>query len=109
MICFPHIFSLITNLGTFVYIETSVPRVKGDKARLKSKVFPATHESQCLSFFLHMYARNKTMMGEFNVYLSDARNNNQSLSELLRKTGSQSINDWTQVQMKFKPVGNYQV
>ena len=109
----PHYYIQISlchhTIGTFIYIEASVPRVKGDKARLRSKVFPASSDSQCLSFFLHMYSSNKTMMGEFNVYLSDAQHSNRSLFQLLQKTGSQPMNDWTQVQMKFKPVGDYQV
>lgn len=45
-------------------------------------------------------------MGDFNVYLND---DNGKQQVLLQKSGSQAINDWTKVQMKFKPVGDYQV
>lgn len=102
----PDVDHTTSRLGTFVYIEASYPRIKGDKARLMTRYFAATQESQCLSFFLHMYSTNKTMMGQFNVYLNDADNNNQLL---LQKTGSQAVNDWTNVQMKFKPSGKYQI
>lgn len=93
-------------LGVFVYIEASSPRVKGDKARLMTKFFSATKEQQCLSFFLHMYSSNKTMMGQFNVYLNDDISKNQLL---LHKSDSQGVNDWTNIQMKFKPTGHYQI
>lgn len=95
-----------SRLGTFVYIETSFPRVKGEKARLMTKLFPATNDVQCLSFFLHMFASDKTMMGQFNVYLNDEKQQNQLL---LQKSGSQPINDWSNVQMKFQPTGKYQI
>jgi len=94
-----------SRMGVFVYIEASSPRRYGDKARLMTKVFPASKDQQCLSFFLHMFSTNKTMMGQFNIYLVD--DNGQQI--ILQKTGSQAVNDWTNVQMKFRPVGNYQI
>lgn len=99
-------FFVYFHSGVFVYIEASSPRVQGEKARLLSKYFPKTREQQCLSFFLHMYSQNKTMMGDFNVYLNDDNGKEQVL---LQKSGSQAMNDWTKVQMMFKPVGTYQV
>lgn len=89
-----------------MFIEASLPRVKGDAARMRTKLFPAVTEPQCLSFFLHMFSKNKTMMGDFNVYLNDANNTNVLL---LHKSGSQGVNDWTNIQMTFKPEGDYQV
>ena len=90
-----------------MYIEASFPRVKGDKARMRTKYFPAVfNQTQCLSFFLHMFSKNETMMGDFNVYLNDADN---SYTLLLKKSASQKVNDWTNIQMTFKPKGPYQV
>ncbi|KAK3718970.1 hypothetical protein QZH41_017584, partial [Actinostola sp. cb2023] len=41
-------------IGYYMYIETSLPRVSGDTARLISNSLPATNQT-CLSFWYHMY------------------------------------------------------
>lgn len=102
----PEVDHTTSRMGVFMFIEASLPRVKGDKARLRTKYFPAVKEPQCLSFFLHMFSKNKTMMGDFNVYLNDANNTDVLL---LHKSASQGVNDWTNVQMTFKPEGRYQI
>ena len=47
-----------------MYIESSAPRRSGDKARLRSEVFPATTAS-CLAFWYNMYGVN---IGSLNIY-----------------------------------------
>lgn len=38
-----------------MYIETSLPRVKGDKAWLISTNFPFSQTARCMQFWYHMY------------------------------------------------------
>lgn len=49
-----------------MYIEASAPRVAGDTARLRSKVYQPTN-NKCLSFW---YSMNGLDMGTLNVYVS---------------------------------------
>ena len=47
---------LLFFLGHYVYIETSAPRVKGDKAWLLSQSFNSfSGHGRCMSFWYHMY------------------------------------------------------
>ncbi|XP_077476478.1 MAM domain-containing glycosylphosphatidylinositol anchor protein 2 [Stigmatopora argus] len=55
--------------GYYVYIETSRPRMEGDKARLLSPFFNTGSKSgaaYCLAFFYHMYGKH---IGALNVFL----------------------------------------
>ena len=47
-----------------MYIETSSPRRRGDKARLISQTYPPT-TGRCLNFAYHMYGRG---IGTLNIY-----------------------------------------
>lgn len=47
-----------------MYIETSRPRHRGDRARLVSSPFPQT-VSSCLSFYYHMYG---STIGSLRIY-----------------------------------------
>lgn len=55
-----------TSQGYYMYIETSAPRVAGDKARLLSQVYPSSGTAKCFSFYYHMYGSD---VGSLNVYL----------------------------------------
>lgn len=50
--------------GKYVYIETSSPRVRGDKARLISPQVTFTQPT-CLQFYYHMYGAE---VNTLNVY-----------------------------------------
>lgn len=52
--------------GSYVYIETSAPRRRGDKAILLSQMLPAVsgHTQRCLTFW---YSMHGTSMGTLNV------------------------------------------
>jgi len=53
--------------GWYIFIETSVPRRRGDKAWLQSAVYTATGPTpQCLNFWYNMYGRN---IGGLTVYV----------------------------------------
>ncbi|EDO49754.1 predicted protein [Nematostella vectensis] len=41
--------------GLYIYIEASTPRVIGDRAILRSKMYPASPRPRCVRFFWHMY------------------------------------------------------
>lgn len=92
-------------LGTYLYIEASLPRKKGDVARLKSKFFAATSQKKCLTFFYHMFSVNKTMMGKLNVNLRDAKGKNV----IFRNVGSQNVNEWIEARINFTPTGRHQI
>lgn len=53
--------------GYYIYIETSLPRHKGERAQLSSGIQPATTAAgQCLSFWYHMFGAH---VNTLNVYL----------------------------------------
>ena len=51
--------------GYYIYIETSSPRVTGDKARLISHQFNPTRSSSCFTFWYHMCGQS---IGSLNLY-----------------------------------------
>lgn len=55
-----------TRDGYYMYLETSAPRVTGDKARLLSQVYPGSNTDKCFMFYYHMYGSD---IGNLNVYL----------------------------------------
>ena len=70
-----------------MFIETSSPRKRGDRARLESEVFtPTTGKGRCLSFWYHMQGGH---IGTLNVYM---RVYGQSETKLWSMTGDQGTN-----------------
>ncbi|XP_071956926.1 MAM and LDL-receptor class A domain-containing protein 2-like [Antedon mediterranea] len=57
--------TLGTSKGHYMFIETSSPRVTGDRAVLSSQVFPPI-QSRCINFWYHMYG---TSVGTLNLYI----------------------------------------
>ena len=55
-----------TTSGYYMFIETSAPRVKGDKARLASQVYPPSNTVKCFNFYYHM---NGADIGFLNAYI----------------------------------------
>ncbi|CAF4185562.1 unnamed protein product, partial [Rotaria sp. Silwood2] len=55
-----------TGVGYYMYIETSLPRKPGDKARLITPEYHVAAGGSCLQFFYHMWGRDT---GALNVYL----------------------------------------
>lgn len=50
-----------------MFIETSLPRRRGDRARLESEVFPPTPtKGRCMSFWYHMKGGH---IGTLSVYM----------------------------------------
>ena len=59
--------------GHYMYIEASLPRRRGDKARLVSEYFPPTgFRGRCVKFAFHMYG---VAMGTLNLYVKTGAGN----------------------------------
>ena len=71
--------------GNYIYIETSYPRRRGDKAWLYSPVYPASVKGKCLNFWYHMYGAD---IGSLNIYLTTPTG-----TPLWNRTGNQN-NVW---------------
>ena len=78
------------NTGYYVFIETSSPRRRGDKARLVSPIFqPTTAASKCqFTFYYNMYGAT---IGALNVFV---RLQNLTIISAWSKTGGQT-NVWS--------------
>ncbi|XP_022096407.1 MAM and LDL-receptor class A domain-containing protein 1-like [Acanthaster planci] len=92
-----------TNVGYYVYLETSVPHQQGDKARLLSPVFDDTY-GECLHLWYHMYGSD---IGQFNVYGYDTVTNVKSKA-LFSLSGNQG-NEWRFTQITFNAPHDYQI
>lgn len=85
--------------GHYIYLESSAPRVQGDKARYISQAFPAQSNAACLSFSFYMYGAN---IGSLGVYVltnttADSLTNEAQLWKLSGAAG----NSWMQGQMNI--------
>nr|XP_014343290.1 PREDICTED: MAM domain-containing glycosylphosphatidylinositol anchor protein 2 [Latimeria chalumnae] len=98
--------------GFYMYIETSRPREKGEKARLLSPVFNvapknpygATNTAYCFSFYYHMYGKH---IGALNVYL---RLKGQTIIEnqIWTLRGNQGER-WSQAHVNLYPTTLFQI
>ena len=89
-------------LGTYIFIETSRPRHKGDKAWLRSAVFRATGTSyQCFHFW---YTMNGNSVGSLNVYLAI----NGTMTTVWTLSGNQGL-PWQSAQFSFQSKTQYSV
>ena len=56
-----------------MFVETSSPRVQGDKARLYSERFlPTSQRGRCIKFWYHMYGNS---IGTLNVFVKTGAGN----------------------------------
>ena len=86
-----------------MFIETSYPRKRGDRARFESEVFlPTTGKGKCVQFWYHMKGGH---IGALNVYLKIM---GQSESELWTLQGDQG-GVWKQGQIPVLSDRSYQV
>ena len=80
--------------GSYIYIETSSPRLPGDTAAILT---PYLYDRQCMKFSYHMYGAD---IGHLNVYA-----NNQ---KIFSKSGDQG-NQWVNVETPILQSGSYRV
>ncbi|CAH3118157.1 unnamed protein product [Pocillopora meandrina] len=90
--------------GNYLFIETSLPRRRGDRARLESEVFPATPSNgRCMQFWYHM---NGSHIGTLNVYM---RVYGQSETKLWSLSGDQGT-AWKAARLQILSGGrHYQI
>ena len=86
-----------------MYIESSYPRVKGHKARLKSRVtVPARN---CFTFWYYMHGETT---GRLNVYLRIISFSHHGDKLIWRLAGSQG-NEWKKGEIPVKEDFAYEV
>jgi hypothetical protein len=69
--------------GYYIYIESSFPQKKGDKARIISPTYPATSGTgDCFKFWFHL---NGLDIGTLNVWI---RQNNQLFKNIWSRSGN---------------------
>ncbi|XP_026196154.1 MAM domain-containing glycosylphosphatidylinositol anchor protein 2 isoform X2 [Anabas testudineus] len=104
--------------GFYMYIETSRPRLEGDKARLLSPTFNmnskttsssssssvTNNPTYCFSFYYHMYGKH---IGALNVFL---RQKGQMVTDtsVWSLTGNQG-NRWIQAKVDIHPTAAFQI
>ncbi|KTF87949.1 hypothetical protein cypCar_00037127 [Cyprinus carpio] len=97
-----------------MYIETSRPRLEGDKARLLTPSFNvapknpygnvATNPTYCFSFYYHMYGKH---IGTLNVYLRQKSQTGQDTS-VWTLSGNQG-DRWRQARVNINPTSSFQM
>lgn len=90
-----------TASGYYVFIETSTPRVKNDKARLVSAVVKDT-TIKCLHFWYHMYGPD---VNTLNVYTMSS---GKLGSPVWTKHGTVG-NKWMEIDINITPNSTYQI
>ena len=85
--------------GHYIFIESSAPRVQGDKARDVSQAFPVQSNDACLSFYFYMYGND---IGSLSVYvLTNTTADSVTNEARLWKLSGAAGNSWQQGQMNI--------
>ena len=82
--------------GKYLFIETSSPRVSGDKAKLYSSLISSSSGAKCFTFWYHMYGSG---IGQLNILV-------ESNWTAGGGTGQQPQQQQQQVQLKWRLTGN---
>ncbi|XP_007473294.1 MAM domain-containing glycosylphosphatidylinositol anchor protein 2 isoform X2 [Monodelphis domestica] len=98
--------------GYYMYIETSRPRLEGEKARLLSPVFSiapknpygATNTAYCFSFFYHMYGQH---IGVLNVYLR--LKGQTTIENPLWSSSGNKGQHWNEAHVNIYPITSFQL
>ncbi|XP_051502933.1 MAM domain-containing glycosylphosphatidylinositol anchor protein 2-like [Myxocyprinus asiaticus] len=100
--------------GFYMYIETSRPRLEGDKARLLTPSFNVapknpygnvvSNPTYCISFYYHMYGKH---IGTLNVYLRQKSQSGQDAS-VWTLSGNQG-DRWRQARVNIHPTSSFQI
>ena len=87
-----------------MFIETSYPRKRGDRAHLESTIFqPTSSRGSCMNFFYHMSGPS---IGSLNVYM---RVIGQSFTKVWTQSGDKG-SKWLEGQVPVLSAGrSYQV
>ncbi|XP_005376906.1 PREDICTED: MAM domain-containing glycosylphosphatidylinositol anchor protein 2 isoform X1 [Chinchilla lanigera] len=98
--------------GFYMYIETSRPRLEGEKARLLSPVFSIapknpygpTNTAYCFSFFYHMYGQH---IGALNVYLR--LKGQTTIENPLWSSSGNKGQRWNEAHVNIYPITSFQL
>ncbi|XP_077909767.1 MAM domain-containing glycosylphosphatidylinositol anchor protein 2 isoform X2 [Halichoerus grypus] len=98
--------------GFYMYIETSRPRLEGEKARLLSPVFSIapknpygpTNTAYCFSFFYHMYGQH---IGVLNVYLR--LKGQTTIENPLWSSSGNKGQRWNEAHVNIYPITSFQL
>ncbi|XP_030641372.1 LOW QUALITY PROTEIN: MAM domain-containing glycosylphosphatidylinositol anchor protein 2-like [Chanos chanos] len=100
--------------GYYMYIETSRPRLEGDKARLLTPSFNiapknpygtiVTNPTYCFSLYYHMYGKH---IGTLSVYLQQKGQTGQENS-IWTLSGNQG-DRWRQARVNIQPTSSFQI
>ncbi|XP_038052723.1 MAM and LDL-receptor class A domain-containing protein 1-like [Patiria miniata] len=89
--------------GYYMYIETSSPRVQGDKARFESDIIPAvTSQRMCVTFWYHMYGDH---IRDLNIYLKTG----SGLGTAVWTRSGTRLNQWFRGDFSTAPSADFQV
>ena len=89
------------NPGYYIFIETSLPRRPGDKARLLSQTFNGTNTKSCFTFWYHMYGSD---IGALNLYEQVG-----SKETLIWRLSGNKGNNWYSGQVAVGNIAGYKV
>ena len=87
-----------------MYIETSLPRRKGQKARLISPSYKSLPSGRCFQFWYHMYGKD---IGTLNVYTKTKTSS--STNNLVWSRSGDRGNVWKVAQFTVKGTIDFQV
>jgi hypothetical protein len=91
-------------VGQYLFIESSLPRRPGDKARIQSEQFTATPSNgRCMKFWYHMFGPD---IGNLTVYINVT--GAAKLAPLWRLSGKQG-NKWLQGKLPINSAQTYMV
>ncbi|XP_023377367.1 MAM domain-containing glycosylphosphatidylinositol anchor protein 2 [Pteropus vampyrus] len=98
--------------GFYMYIETSRPRLEGEKARLLSPVFSIapknpygpSNTAYCFSFFYHMYGQH---IGVLNVYLR--LKGQTTIENPLWSSSGNKGQRWNEAHVNIYPITSFQL
>lgn len=92
----------VNNSGYYLYMESSYPRVPGDKARLFSPVyvFNSTPPVACFDFWYNMYGR---AIGSLKVYIKEREQLLSELTPVWELVGDQG-QGWNRIELEVRPV-----
>ena len=100
----PLAFSTFFSLGHYMFIETSLPSVAGDVARLISPRYPASTEYNCLQFYYHQYGADVDTLNVFKLDIGGSLNP----VKLFTAQGNR-FNEWHVVEVNFVPNKPYNI
>ncbi|EMP27934.1 MAM domain-containing glycosylphosphatidylinositol anchor protein 2 [Chelonia mydas] len=98
--------------GFYMYIETSRPRLEGEKARLLSPFFSVapknpygvTNTAYCFSFYYHMYGQH---IGSLNVYLR--LKGQTTIENPVWSSSGNKGQHWNQARVNIHPTTSFQL